>query len=142
MPKTILSQTGRQLKNIAKQTLKDVGREIIEIPKQTGKQMIGVKSDSSKLSGADFAGKSNALLPSQHEVVESDKRKLDYLEKELAKLKQTEEQKDLQAAQIELAGQEEVNEKVLVEPSTKQKRGQALIKGKQGTKEIGKKVSG
>jgi hypothetical protein len=142
--KTIVKKAGKTTADEARQIAKQIGRELVEIPKQAGKQLAGVETLSGSSSKQPHpSDKSNSSTP----IAEpEEKKKLDYLEKELEELKK---KRKLLEQQKKLAEESEKKKKEAMpvspsiqEPTTKPKRGLFAVKKKQGTREMGKRPSG
>jgi len=149
----IFKQTGKTAKDIAKQTARQIAQEPVEILKSTTRQGTGIEPSPSasvidQIVTAD--GKIPQITKLEEKKLENiTRKKIEELEEELKKMRNTREQRsqEWQESQNTLMGhtqtEQPISEKPLVEPTTMPKRGMfGVAKRKQGTKEIGKQISG
>jgi len=142
----------QQAIDVARQIAEQTAQELLEIPKKAPAQAMGMETLGASTTPQSMKPKTNVQTnaPSLAEqVTKEDKRKLDYLERELDALrrkKKLEEEQKRQFEQMQMS-QAQPSKNQLVEPTTRPKRGflggiRQAIKQKQGTQEMAKGPSG
>lgn len=147
----VFKQAGKTSKDIAKEAAKRVAREPLEILKSAGKHESAVEHGGSvplieQIIGAQGV---NKLSKSEEAKIKGDdSRKLEELENEIRKFRQLREQKNIewteeQNKKLGLSAEAQEPKAPLMEPTSAPKRGKmSPAKKKQGTKEMGKQISG
>ena len=149
----IFRQTGKTTADIAKQVARQVAREPVEILKSAGSQVTGrEKPGEMSVMQQVMTGDGKVQEITPKDIVQeeaSTKRRLEELEQEIMKLRaQRREGAQAYVQQVgEQMGQGQAQEKVqqepLAEPTSRPKRGMmGPVKKKQGTREMGKQISG
>ncbi|KKR30783.1 hypothetical protein A2715_02110 [Candidatus Woesebacteria bacterium RIFCSPHIGHO2_01_FULL_39_32] len=152
MTNGIIKKAGKTTADIAKQIAKQVALEPIEILKSAGSQVTGREKPGEMsvmqqvMTGNGKVQEISAIEKAQEEA--QTKRRIEELEQELKKLRGEREEKQQSYEQkvmgeMKQGQQEPQAETPLVEPVTRRKRGMmGPAQKKQGTKEMGKMVSG
>lgn len=144
-----LGKTKQKAQDVAKKIAKQVQEERNEYVKSAKGQIFGEKTQTdSNLVNEIIDGNVADVNPNEETQLKNEERKrIKELEDELEKIRQERKQKlqEWQTGQQEELTKHEEEEPQLVEPVTKKKRGfmgGRARKKKQGTREIGKSVSG
>jgi len=150
MPNIIIKKVGRSAAETARVMAKQMAREPHELLKTASAQ---VSKDSSiqeppQQNDQDITGLKAEELSTDEEkkIKDQTRRRLIELEEELkqVRMKRKEQSEKWSQEQEKIMQKQEIpSEKPLIEPTTKPKRGQlGAAKKKQGTREMGKQVSG
>jgi len=149
----VFKQAGKTSKDIAREAARKMAREPFEILKSATTQESGVERSSSG-SVIDQIITGDGKIPEistaeEMKMNNEAKQKIEELENELQRLRQQRDQKSAQwneEQNTKLGHGPEEDQKPkapLIEPTTARKRGQGSpTKKKQGTREMGKQVSG
>lgn len=145
----VIKRTGKATRDIAKQSAKKVAHEPFEVLKSAASQATGVKTgeDNNMIAQAMTGdGKVEEISEIEEKQLESQqRRRLNELEGELAKLRHEREAKrqEWENTQEQMMAPPAQEEEILVEPTTRPKVGMMNPhKKKQGTREMGKRPSG
>ncbi len=150
MSNVIIKKVGRSAADTARTIAKQMAREPHELLKTASAQ---VSKDSSiqeppQQNIQDVIGIKSEELSTDEEkkITDLARKRLKELEEELkqVRLKRSEQsQKWSEQQEALMQTQEKTSEKPILEPTTKPKRGQlSVAKKKQGTREMGKQISG
>jgi hypothetical protein len=154
MTNIFTAKTKKATSDIAKKVRKTAKEEIFEFKKSVASQITGTNEQGNAQQQNQVSPVVEAMqqgvvpvTDSQHENIHNEeKRKLDYLQKELEDLRRKRiweaEQKQMAALQQQQQQNENKLLKPLDIPTSRPKRGLFSSKKKQGTKEMGKQISG
>ncbi|KKQ51831.1 hypothetical protein A2865_04375 [Candidatus Woesebacteria bacterium RIFCSPHIGHO2_01_FULL_39_17] len=146
-----IKQTKKTAADTAKQVAKQIAREPFELLKTSKSQILKQEKSSSdivqQIVGGD--GKVGEISPAQKSELEAKKKKrIQELEEELKRIslerkRKEEEWLQLQKQEMDKTQVQDQSSQQLIEPKTKPRRGfLRFLKKKQGTKEMGKQISG
>lgn len=138
----LITKTQKTAKDMARAAARRTQFELNEYAKDVARQTIGQNESAPK-------NKENLTVPTppidKNKMANEEIGKLDYLEKELEKLRQEKKIQAQKEVYMEEMQKEENDKKqtiIIPEPTSKPKRGLFGVKKKQGTKEMGKHASG
>ncbi|KKQ98586.1 MAG: hypothetical protein UT24_C0009G0086 [Candidatus Woesebacteria bacterium GW2011_GWB1_39_12] len=148
---SFVKQTKISASDAARKVAKQIAREPIELLKTSKSQVLRQESDTSRLVQEMVSGngESGEISETQKVEIEAKKRKrIEELEEELKRIRHEREKKEEEWSQLQQQKMGTTQDSVgshqpFIEPTTKPRRGfMGFLKKKQGTKEMGKQISG